>query len=355
MLPEPHQPESAVELARPRIAVIGAGAIGGVTACRLAALHPELQIACKHQQTADLARDPGLRVFGLAGESRTRLHAVAAIEELRDPLDLVFLATKAADAADAARRLVPLLRPEAVVVSLQNGICEDDLATVLGADRVVGCVVGWGATHHGPAELEVTSPGEFVIGQWGRPAPERLETLRQIMQAAVPTRISTNIQGELYSKLIVNSCINSLGALSGQRLGQLLASRKARNLFTAIMREAMAVADALGIRVEPGGGGRLDYYRFLQDKGLLGELRRHLMVRLVGLKYRRIRSSSLQSLERGRPSEIGFLNGYICRRGAEVGVPTPLNQAIVELVGQIEAGQRPITPGNLHDPALAGY
>lgn len=338
---------------QPRIAVIGAGAIGGVVACRLAREHPEMQVACKHQRIASLARDPGARVFGLGGESRTRLNAVARIEEITGPLDLVFLTTKAGDAVPAAQRLLPLLKETSWVVSLQNGISEEALARVLGPDRVVGCVVGWGGTHHAPAELEVTSPGGLVIGAWGRAQPERLAALQDMMQAVAPTRVSDNIRGELFSKLVVNACINPLGALTGQSLGRLLASHRTRSLFTQVMRETMAVAHALGIKVEPAGGGKLDFHRMIEGQSWLAGLRRHGVVCLVGLKYRRIRSSSLQSLERGRPSEMPYLNGYICEQGQRTGVPTPLNQALVDMVAQIEAGQRDITPANLDDPALA--
>ncbi len=340
---------------QPRIAVIGAGAIGGVVACRLAGAHPGLQLACRHEQIAALARDPGIRVFGLHGESRNRLNAVAQIEQLSGPLDLVFLATKANDAVEAAQRLLPLLTETSWVVSLQNGVSEEALAQVLGPDRVVGCVVGWGASHLAPAELEVTSPGDFVIGAWGRAQPERLAALQDMMRAVAPTRVSNNIRGELFSKLVVNSCINSLGALTGQPLGRLLSTLRARNLFTGVMREAMAVADALHIQVEPAGGGKLDFYRLLRGQSWLAELRRHTVVRLVGIKYRRIRSSSLQSLERGRPSEMPYLNGYICEKGRATGVPTPLNQALVDMVAQIEAGQRAITPANLRDQGLKRF
>jgi 2-dehydropantoate 2-reductase len=108
----------------------------------------------------------------------------------------------------------------------------------------------------------------------------------------------------------------------------------------------------MGIRVEPAGGGKLDYYKFLADRGLLTELKRHLMIRAIGFKYRRIRSSSLQSLERGRPTEIDYLNGYICERGRKHGVPTPVNAAIVRMVKEIESGKREMTADNLKDPVF---
>jgi 2-dehydropantoate 2-reductase len=115
--------------------------------------------------------------------------------------------------------------------------------------------------------------------------------------------------GELYSKLIINSCINSLGVIGGVTLGKLLANQKAREVFFEIMREAMSVADAMHIKVEPAGGGKLDYYRLLAQSGMFAAMKRYLTIRVVGFKYRRIKSLSLQSLERGRETEIDFLNG----------------------------------------------
>lgn len=336
-----------------RLAVIGAGAIGGIVAAFLAREGWDLTLVTKHQKVADLAADPGLRISGVRGDFQQPVKAVAEIADLSGPIDLALLATKATEALTAARALLPLLHEGSLVVSLQNGICEEALASVLGRQRVVGCVVGWGATMLGPGQLEMTSSGEFVLGDLeGRPLPH-LDWLAGMLGKVVPCRVSANILGELYSKLIVNSCINTLGAISGLYLGQMLARPQARIIFTAVMREALAVAAAMGLTVEPGGGGKLDYYRFLRGDGLFDRWRRDLTIRAIGHKYRRLKSSSLQSLERGRPTEIDYLNGYICQKGAELGVPTPMNLALVAMVKQIEAGQRRIDPANLSDPTLA--
>ena len=335
-----------------RIAVVGAGAIGGTTAAFLAQAGWHVELVCKHQETVDLAANPGLHVFGVRGEHHLRVKAVKEISDLSSGIDTVLLATKATDCVDAARALLPLIREDTSVVSLQNGICEDTIAGVVGRDRVIGCVVGWGATMHGPAELEVTSSGEFVIGNLDGRTDQRLGLLKNMLDAVVPTRISSNIMGELFSKLIINSCINSLGVIAGLPLGKLLANSSVRKIFVQIMREAMSVADAMKIAVEPGGGGKLDYYRFLGNRSFLGELRRHLLIRIIGFKYRRIRSSSLQSLERGRVTEVDYLNGYICDKGKEHGVPTPVNERVVLMIKQIETGSRKITLENLLDPGL---
>jgi 2-dehydropantoate 2-reductase len=334
-----------------RIAVIGAGAIGGITAACLAKSGHPIDLVCKHSEIAQRAMGPGLHVFGVGGDFIAPVNGVESISQLQGTYDLVFLATKATDMMQVATELLPFLKPDSLVVSQQNGICEEALATVLGIERVVGCVVGFGATMHAPAELEKTSEGEFVIGSLDQSQDARLQGLKGLMDLITPTRISGNIMGELYAKLIINSCINSLGAMSGLYLGEMLAKKRARKIFIAIMREAMAVAEAMGLRVEKGAGGKLDYYDFLIDGGM-AEFKRHLMIRIIGFKYRRLKSSSLQSLERGRPTEIDYLNGYILDKGHELSVPVPVNANVIMIIKAIEAGERRLDPSNLDDPAF---
>jgi 2-dehydropantoate 2-reductase len=333
------------------IVVVGAGAIGGVTAAAIKTAGWNVELVCKHQKIADLAMSTGLSICGIKGDRTVRLAAVPAITDLSGPKDLILLATKATDCVAAANDLLPFLRPDSVVVSLQNGICEDDIATVVGRERVMGCVVGWGASMLGPGKLEITSGGDFIVGNIDSQPDVNLPFVRDLLDNVVPARISENIMGELYAKLIINACINSLGVIMGVRLGQLLADYRIRRIFIAIMREAMAVAAALGIRVEKGGG-KLDYYDFIDDQGLLKNLKRHLFIRAIGFKYRRIKSSSLQSIERGRKTEIDYLNGYIADRGKEHGVAVPVNTAVIAMIKEIEAGTRKMGPENLDDAAF---
>jgi 2-dehydropantoate 2-reductase len=144
-----------------------------------------------------------------------------------------------------------------------------------------------------------------------------------------------------------------LGVVAGVTLGQLLAVKRIRRLFIEMMREAMAVAEAMGIRVEPSAGGKLDYYRFLEGRGMIQQFKRDLFIRIIGFKYRRIKSSSLQSLERGRPTEIDFLNGYICDKARVHGLGVPANDAVVAMVRQIQDGTRSISLANLDDPVFS--
>ncbi len=334
-----------------RIAVIGAGAIGGITAALMSRAGLDVQLACKHEEIARIAGGDGLKISGHCGEQRVKVKACAEIEDLEGPFDACLIATKAYDMPDAARRMLPKLTADCPVVSMQNGICTDRLAEVVGEARTVGCVIGWGATMHGPADLEMTSGGEFIIG---RPdgTTEGLDALREAMGTVTETVVAADILAQLWSKLIVNSCITSLGALCGLTLGEMMKRKDARTIFLAIIDEAVKVARKKGIAIPPYGG-KLDYFRLMKGSGAMDSLRRHLTIRVVGLKYAKLKSSSLQSLERGRPTEIDVFNGYIARRGAEAGVACPVCERLTAMVHEIEAKRRAITPANLKDPAFA--
>ena len=334
-----------------RIAVIGAGAIGGITAALMAEKGYDVWLVCKHMEIADLANGRGLRVRGYCGEHTVPVHSVAAVEELKDVFDLCLIATKAYDMPECAKAMLPLLREDSLVVSMQNGICTDALASIVGKERTVGCVIGWGATMHGPGELEMTSGGDFIIGRLTPGEHPRMEVLRQALSAVVETRVSPDIYAELYSKLIVNSCITSLGAICGLRLGEMLKRRDARDIFLSVIGEAVNVAHAMKLKVPPFGG-KLDYDKLMHGDGPLDRMRRHAMIRLVGMKYSKLKSSSLQSLERGRPTETDYSNGYIVRKGEEVHVDCPVNRRLVAMIKEIEHHARKIDVKNLEDAGL---
>lgn len=331
------------------IAVIGGGAIGGITAAYLSEAGCDVELVVKYKEKAEEAAAKGLHITGVRGDRYIKLKAVADVEQLSGKKDIVMIVTKAYDMPDAARRVLPFLKDDSLVVSMQNGICVEALGDIVGAHRSVGCVIGWGSTMLADGTLNMTSEGDFVIG--GQRPDTDLSALKDVLDQMLPTRISANIISDLYSKMIVNSCITSLGVLSGLYLGQIMTYKAARNIFISIISEAIAVADAMNMTVEPYGG-KLDYYSLLKGEGAMADLRRHAMIRIIGFKYRRLKSSSLQSLQRGKPTEVDYYNGYIAKKGAEMGVKTPVNTRIVEMIKEIEAKKRPIDPKNFEDAGM---
>ncbi len=335
----------------PQICVIGAGAIGGVVAGVLAREGYSIRLVTKHTDVAEKITNSGIEVSGGCGEFTVRIPSVASPGELEGTFDYVLIATKADGLVDAARDVLPFLEKHSRVVSMQNGICEETLSGVVGEERTVGCVVGWGGTMHAPAMVEMTSGGEFILGNWNREPDQQLEKLAGILGHVIETRVNSRILSELYSKLIINSCITTLGAVCGLYLGKMLALRKARELFIEVIREAVAVAGAMDLRIAPAAAGKLDYYAFLTP-GILSGFKRHLTIRLIGMKYRKLKSSSLQSLERGRKTEVDNYNGYISSKGREFKVPTPVNDQLTSMVKEIEEEERAISPGNFREIIL---
>jgi 2-dehydropantoate 2-reductase len=342
------------DLKEKSILVVGAGSIGGISAAFLKNAGYDVEIVCKYEEYREIIVNRGIVVGGVRGELTERMNAHVSIKDTDSKKDIIFLAVKATDMSEAAEDLRLFLKPDSLIVSMQNGICEPELAKILGSDHIVGCIVGWGASMEKPGELLMTSEGDFVIGYIDRPPDDELDRIAGIMSVINPVRKSSNMMGHLYSKLIINSCITSMGAITGMLLGKMMRRRKIRSLFIAIIREAVELAHVLQIKIEDYGE-RLNYYDFVDDNKSFPELRRHFMLWAMGLKYRRLKSSSLQSLERGKLTEIDYLNGYISSNGKEYGVPVPLNEAIVRMIHEIEDGERNISPDNLNDEVFQKF
>jgi 2-dehydropantoate 2-reductase len=335
-----------------KIVVIGAGAVGGVVAGYLADLNYDIQLVCKHREILDSIENNGLRIEGVKEHIISYPDTVMDISQITDRPDIIFLATKANDVKELAQNIVPFLRDDTAIVSLQNGICEDLIAEIVRPDRTIGCVVGWGATMLGPGRIEITSDGEFILGELDGEVTHRLLIIKSMLEKIFQVKISTNIYGALFSKLIINSCINTLGAISGLYLGELLNLNIARTIFLQVLTEGVQVAKASQVQLEKIGG-RVDLYKLmlspkeLNDNFSFSSLKKHLVIQLIGLKYRRIKSSSLQSLERGKLTEIDYLNGYIVKKAQQFNIPVPVNQKLVDMIKDIEAGKIKIDRENL--------
>lgn len=335
-----------METKQPKILVIGAGGIGGITAAYIARAGYDIEIVDIQPGLVHKIREEGIHVRGMKGEINVRLKALDDIRNISEKKDIVLIATKANALEQVARDIQAVLSENAVIVSMQNGMCAEYLSGIFGDQRVIGCIIGWGATVHQPGDLEMTSTGDLVIGYRGSRKPFHFDFVREILSTIAPVIQTENLHGYLYSKLIINSCITTVGALCGLTLGKMLVKRKARNIFIHIIREGIEVSKALGITVEKYGG-KVDFYKIAGARTRMDHIRSHLIIRIIGIKYRRLKSSSLQSLQAGQPTEVDFLNGYISNNGKSLNIPTPLNDFLIKTIREIEEGKRKIIPENL--------
>ena len=329
-----------------RIVVVGVGGIGGVLAARLARAGVDVLPVTGNAEISAAIAENGMRVVELDGSSWSVAPprpARVALEPGDGPFDLCLLATKATTMEDALVKVVPHLAPGAAVVTLQNGLPEEIAARVVGVERVAGCVVGFGATMTAPGVYTRTSRGGLQLGKLdGGPS---LEPIAELLGRIEETSVTAELAGVRWSKLAINCATSTLGAIGGLRLGPLLRRRFVRRLVLELWTEIAAVARASGVRLALVGG-TLDVEKLaLTDRERSAALGspaltwKHTILVGVGVKYRRMRSSMLIAIERGRIPEIDFLNGEVVRRGAALGVATPVNARLCTAVAAIVAGR----------------
>jgi len=335
-----------------KILVIGAGGIGGTTAAFIARAGYSIEVVDCLPGLAQKIEEKGLYVKTPKETFIQKIKAFSNIEEIKEKKDVILIATKVNSLQNLSTSIDPILKNDSVIVSLQNGMCEEYLSERFGEKRILGCVVGWGATVHEPGKLEKTSDGDFVIGTLNNKGCNHFDFLKAILSQAAIVKCTDNIYGTLYSKLIINSCITTLGAICGLTLGQMLSKHKYRKIFIDTICEAVKVGRAKGIILEKYAG-KIDFNEFADRTSILANLKKHLIIFIVGLKYRKLKSSSLQSLQTGRETEIDFLNGYIVNKARECNVNTPVNNWLISLVKEIEKGIRTISPENFNKSSIS--
>ena len=341
-----------------RLLLMGCGGVGGVIAGGLLRAGHDVTIITHNEEICRAINADGLRITTPNNQWTVPATAHVYLNGAKGPrfdqIDAVYLAMKGTDVEQAARDVESHLAPEGYVVTFQNGVVEDRVSAILGRERVVGALVGWGATMHAPGVCEMTSRGEIVVGELDGQLTPRVHQLKATLDAVAPTTTSANIYGILWSKLTINCATSATGAVTGQLLGKMLWRNDGRRLALTIFSEVVDVAKAHGISLEPVGG-TLDVHQLYlpphrRGRGVgLDLIAKHAIMLVVGSKFRRLKSSMLQSIERGRRPEIDFLNGYVVERGREKGVPTPANAALTAMVREIEAGTRQISPDNLEE------
>ena len=296
----------------PRIAVVGAGAVGGYFGGMFArAGAPTVFIGRKHFADAvnskglvlDKSRRPG---------ANQRLKATVEMSAVRD-CSLILFCVKANDTSATATQMAPFVRPDATVVCLQNGVDNADQVRAVANVVAVPAVVYVAVSVPESGRVKHLARGDLIIG----PPSERTTHLADLfVRAGIPCRVSDNIEGELWLKLLRNCALNAISALGHVRYGQIVQSDDAKKLMEQIVDEVLAVARAAGV-VLPGVDDR--------ESGMAAAME-------LATQMADAFSSTAQDLNRGQPTEIDALNGYISRRGAELGIPVPVNHALFTLV-----------------------
>jgi 2-dehydropantoate 2-reductase len=338
-----------------RIGIIGAGAIGSVVGGMLTKAGHDVTLIEQWPEHVEAMKKVGLRLSGTCGEHVVPVKAlhIHEVQSLREPFDAVFIAVKSYDTEWAAAMAVAnLRRPDGVVVDFQNGINDERVAAVAGRERTLGCVITISAGMYEAGHAIRTDKGTmgFKIGEHDGKDTARAQELARIMNDVATSKVTTNLWGERWSKLAVNCMVNPISGLSGFDSAEARTNEVPRRIAVFTAAEVIQVGRARGFEVEPIYS--IATQRFVDavaGDGLAeveADMARDAKSRVGG------RPSMLQDVMKGRRTEIHYLNGYVAEQGRQVGVKTPINDKIVELVNAPGVGRLKPNPKNL-DPLWA--
>lgn len=325
-----------------RITIVGAGAIGGICGAYLTKAGRDVTLIEPYEPHRERVK-AGVFIDGTRGEMTVPLNAISW-EELDGSLELVLLAVKTTRTHAAIESLRPHIGPDTLIVTLLNGISEDAIAAAFGPERVLGCVVGWGATNTGPGHLTQTSEGKFTLGELDGRMTDRLESAKGVLDDIVETLLTDNLYGHRWSKLSINCLIAGCATL-GLTVGEALAPERNKRVFIRLIREVIETAEACGVTVEKFEGV-VDptTFKATDEEGIQRCMQiLDMMAAIAGNIY----PGPLQDIERGLETEADYITGCCVDRAREAGVPVPINAKVRLILKQMEAGEVTPSPDNI--------
>ncbi len=329
-----------------RSAIYGAGSLGTVLGAYITQNGGQVELINRNRAHVDALNANGAHITGTV-EMTVPVTAYTPAE-MSSTYDIILLLTKQLANTEVVTMLRDYLAEDGVVVTLQNGLPEPGIAEIVGESRTMGCVVEWGATLSAPGECILTSePGSlsFHMGRMKGTPEYRYQQVKELLEKMCPVHEEQDLLGARWSKLLINATFSGLGTVVGGRFGDVSENREARRVAIRCMKECIDVGHAAGITFAPVQGKditKLFYYRGAAKRAIAT-----LLIPIAMKKHRSIEPSMLQDLNHGKPCEVDAINGMVCAYGRRLGVPTPINDRIVEIIKKAQAGERKLEAANI--------
>jgi 2-dehydropantoate 2-reductase len=350
-----------------KIAIMGVGALGGYAGGHMAQAGEDVTFIDPWPQHVERMRSAGLCISHLRDvpEFTVKVRALHLTEVQQfvkeQPIDVAFVCVKSYDTAWATMMISQYLSARGFIVSLQNCMNEETIASVVGWGKVVGCIAS-------AITVELSEPGHvhraagksgsrhivFRVGELHGRTTTRVREVCRLVSLADSAMVTSNLWGERWSKLIVNAMANGISACTGLPSGEMVRNYAIRRFATKVGSEAIRVGQALGYHLEEihdldpeiiarAGEGDAEAAKLFDERRLAG------VERLSGTEFR---PSMGQDMVKGRRTEIDLINGLIARKGDEVGIRTPANKALTEIVKRVERGELEPDPRHLMEVRL---
>ncbi len=358
---------------KPKIAFMGAGAVGGYVGAHFARQGHDVTLIDPWPEHVETVRAHGMKLTGMTPEETMtvqvpiiHLTEVQGLAKSR-PIDIAFVSVKSYDTEWATTMIRQYLAPGGYVVSLQNCINEERIAGIVGWGRTVGMIAARiSVDMHAPGQIRRTVPKGgaahtvFRVGEVHGRVTERVQMLADMVAPIDSVKVTTNLWGERWSKLCVNGMRNGVSAATGLTGNDGDRTDEIRRFAIRLGGEAVRVGQALGYELEHIGN--LEPNRLAEasegDAAALEEVEAILIAGTnTGARSDFQRPSMGQDMLKGRRTEIEFINGFIVEKAQSVGLKTPANAALTDIVKRVYRGEMPASPRNIIEavlPAMVG-
>ncbi len=329
-----------------RYAIYGAGSLGTVLGACITKNGGKIDLINRNRAHVNALKERGARITGSV-EMTVPVTALTP-DEMSGTYHVILLLTKQLLNREVVTFLKPFLADDGVIVTLQNGIPEPDIADIVGTEHTMGCVVEWGATLAAPGVCVLTSAPEslsFHMGRMDGISEETAAEVKDLLELMCPVHEEADLLGVRWSKLLINATFSGLGTVVGGVFGDVSENASARRVAIRCMKECIDVGHAAGAVFAPVQGKnivKLFYYKHAFKRTIAT-----MLIPIAMKKHRNIEPSMLQDLKKQKPCEIDAINGIVCAWGRKHNVATPINDRIVEIVKSIEAGERTAAPENI--------
>lgn len=323
-----------------KTAIYGAGAMGTILGAYITKAGFQVDLINRNKDHIAGLKQNGAQIVGKINFTQ-EVNALLP-EEMAEVYDVILLMTKQMDNKKIVESLIPHLKDDGVICTMQNGLPELSVSEVVGQDRTMGCTMSWGATFIGNGISELTSEATresmtFSIGKFGHVDQKHYDYIVKLLNTMGEVKTEENFIGARWAKLLVNAAFSGLSVVTGDNFGAIAKNRRSRLLALKAIKECIDVAYKAGITIEPIQGK--DVVKLMDYHNRFKRMISLMILPIAMKKHQLIKSSMLRDLSQGRKCEIEAINGVVCAYGDKVDVPTPINDRIVEIVHRIESGE----------------
>ena len=325
-----------------RTAIYGAGSLGTILGAFINKAGEPIELINRNKAHVEALNSNGARVIGTM-EFTQKVTAYTP-DRMSGQYDIIFLMTKQQANREVVSFLKEYLAEDGVIVTMQNGLPEPQIAEIVGEKRVLGCTVAWGATMTEPGVCELTSSPDsltFSLGSIFKERGNHFDEVKALLEMMGPVEVDENFVGTRWSKLLINASFSGMSAVLGCTFGEAAKDKESRKIIQKLIKECIDVCAASGIRIEPIQGK--DVVKLLDYHNPIKKAISFFIIPIAIRKHAGLKASMLQDIERGKKTEVDAINGAVCAQGRKVNVPTPCNDKVVELIHRIENGE--LKPG----------